>query len=259
MRTMKCVLLVIMCLIAGACSTQDMIDRFAPKADVEFARARLDDLRLGRLDAVKKDLAENLKTADIDNQLRKISAYFPAGEPRSIKTVGANSMSFNGDSRITLTFEYQFDSSWALGDVTMSRRGDQRLIEGLHVYQMAQSLEQANAFTLRGKSPLHYFVLLLACAIPLLCLYALVLCIRTPMQGRKWPWILFILFGLGKVGFNWATGAVSAQPLSILLFGAASFASPYGPWMISVAFPLGAVFFLLKRRSYIAAMPPPLK
>lgn len=259
MKFVQCVLLVLMCLTATACSTQNLVDRFAPKADVAFARAHLDDLRLGHLDAVKRDLADTLKTADIDSELRKVSAYFPAGEPRSIKTVGANSMRSGDESRIMLTFEYQFDSSWALGDLTLSRRGDKRLIEGLHVYRISQSLEQKNAFTLHGKGPLHYLVLLLACAIPLLCLYSLVLCIRTPMQGRKWPWILFILFGVASVGFNWATGAVSFQPVSILLFGASCFASPYGPWMISLAFPLGAVVFLLKRRSYTAVLPPPLK
>lgn len=259
MRTMKFVLIALLCLFASACSQQDMIDRLAPSADVKFAQSTLDDLRLGHLDSTRDHLAAQLRTVDIDAQLTKIAGYFPAGVPRSVKTVGFRKMIENGESHATLAFEYQFDSSWALADMTVSTDGDQRTIEGVHVYRMKQSLEQTNAFTLRGKSPLHYVFLGLVCVIPLLCLYALVMCLRTPMRGRKWPWVLFILFGFMTVGFNWTTGAFSVQPISFLLFGASCFAPPYGPWTLSVAFPLGAVWFLLRRRSYVAVMPPPLK
>ena len=259
MRSMKFVLIALLCLLASACSQQGMIDRLAPSADVKFARSTLDDLWLGHLDSTRDHLAAKLRTADIDTELAKLTGYFPAGAPRSVKTVGFRKMIANGESRVMLTFEYQFDSAWALAEMTVSTDGDQRIIEGLHVYRMKQSLEQTNAFTLRGKSPLHYVFLGLACVIPLLCLYALVMCLRTPMRGRKWPWILFILFGFVTVGFNWTTGAFSVQPISFLLFGASAFASPYGPWTLSVAFPLGAIWFLLRRRSYVVVMPPPLK
>jgi hypothetical protein len=259
MNTMKFVLIALLCLLAGACSQQAMIDRFAPSADVTFARSTLDDLRQGHLDSTRDHLAAKLRTADIDAQLAKVAGYFPAGTPRSVKTVGSRQMVMNGNSHVMLTFEYQFDAGWALADMTIATDGDQRTIEGLHVYREKQSLEQANAFTLRGKSPLHYAVLALACVIPLFCLYALVMCVRTPMRGRKWLWILFILFGVVTVGFNWTTGAFSVQPISVLLFGASCFAPLYGPWTLSVAFPLGAVWFLLRRRSYAVAMPPPLQ
>jgi hypothetical protein len=259
MRAMKFVLTALLCLFAGACSQQGMIDHLTPSPDVKFARSTLDDLRLGHLDSTADHLAAKLRTADIDAQLTRIAGYFPAGTPRSVKTVGFRKMITNGESYVMLTFEYEFDSGWALADMTFSTDGDQRTIEGLHVYREKQSLEQTNAFTLRGKSPLHYGFLVLVCVIPLLCLYALVLCVRTPMRGRKWPWILFILFGFVTVGLNWTTGAFSVQPISFMLFGAACSASPYGPWTLSAAFPLGAVWFLLRRRSYVAAMPPPLK
>ena len=255
---MKLVVIALLCLFAGACSQQGIVDRFAPAAEVKFARSTLEDLRLGHLDSTRNHLVAKLRNADTDAELARMADYFPKGAPRSVKTVGSSKMWMNGESRVSLAFEYEFESGWAVADMVVSTTGDQYAIEGLHVYRMKQSLEQTNAFTLRGKSPLQYLFLGMACLVPLLCLYALVLCARTPMRGRKWPWILFILFGFATVGLNWTTGAFSMQPISILLFGAACTAQPYGPWMISVAFPLGAVWFLLKRRSYIAAMPPPL-
>lgn len=258
MRAMKLVVMALLCLFAGACSQQDIVDRFAPASEVKFARSTLDDLRLGHLDSTRDHLAAKLRTPDIDAQLSRIAGYFPQGVPRSIKTVGAHKAWINGESQVSLAFEYEFDSGWALADMVVSTTGGQDTIEGLHVSRLKQSLEQTNAFTLRGKTPLQYFFLGLACAIPLLCLYALVLCARTPMRGRKWPWILFILFGFVTVGLNWTTGAFSLQPISVMLLGAACVAQPFGPWTISAAFPLGAVWFLLKRRSYVAAIPPPL-
>ena len=92
MRTMKSVLIALLCLFASACSQQGMIDRLAPSADVKFAQSTLDDLRLGHLDSTRDHLAAKLRTADIDAQLTKIAGYFPAGVPRSVKTVGFRKM-----------------------------------------------------------------------------------------------------------------------------------------------------------------------
>jgi hypothetical protein len=68
--------------------------------------------------------------------------------------------------------------------------------------------------------------------------------------ARKWLWILFIALGFLKLQLNETTGAWTIQPLYFLLLGAGfTKAAPATPLFLSVAFPLGAVLFLLKRRS----------
>jgi hypothetical protein len=92
-------------------------------------------------------------------------------------------------------------------------------------------------------------VLALAVFFALLTLYALVVCIKTRLPGRKWPWVLFILLGVGKLSVNWTTGAWGISPVAVQLFSASATAPLYGSWTLAVSLPLGAIVFLLRRKS----------
>jgi hypothetical protein len=81
-----------------------------------------------------------------------------------------------------------------------------------------QSLESQNRFRLSGKSAAQYFVLVAAIAAAILSLYSLVACIRTKLPGRKWPWVLFIILGIGTISINWSTGQWAVAPISVQLF-----------------------------------------
>jgi hypothetical protein len=76
---------------------------------------------------------------------------------------------------------------------------------------------------------LRYIMLSAAIVAVLLTLYALVLGIRTRFKGRKWPWIVFVLVGLGKISVNWTTGDWSIAPIGVQLFSAAATVEIYGP------------------------------
>lgn len=262
MKVATLVLLMITFLGVASCSQQSAIDRFSPARETTLARSTLSDLRQGHLDALKAQLDPKLLTPDIDEKLNRLRGDFPAGEPRSIKTVGANTQYLNGIKRVSMTFEYQFDSAWALGNVLLLQQGGHEVIAGIHVQRRAQSLEQANAFSLKDKGPGHWLLAALACVIPLFCLFAFVLCLRTPIRRRKWLWAIFTLLGVAAFRMNWTTGQYAVQIFSVQLFGASMVSSFYGPWTIGISFPLGAVIFLLRRRSLIhqaaAATPPKL-
>jgi hypothetical protein len=117
---------------------------------------------------------------------------------------------------------------------------------------MAQSLQEYNRFALVGKNAIHYIVLSLVVAVPLFIVYALVLCLKTPIARRKWLWMLFIALGFSRLSFNWTDGAYKIQPISFSLLGAGFLkAGPYAPWIFTVAVPVGAIVFLVKRRSLV--------
>jgi hypothetical protein len=90
-------------------------------------------------------------------------------------------------------------------------------------------------------------ILLLAIVLPLVTLWALILCIRTKFKGKKWPWILFVIVGFGQLGINWTTGDLTFTPLSVQLFSASFSAAFNGPMTLAISAPVGAVIFLLKR------------
>ena len=140
-----------------------------------------------------------------------------------------------------------------MANVAIKNRNGVKTIVGFHVYPEALALERQNAFTLVGKPASAYIVLCAALVAALFTVYTLVLCIRTRLRGRrKWLWVLFIVIGFGKFAVNWTTGQWSFSPASVLLFSASAFAPIYGPWTIVASVPLGAIVFLLRRKSLSA-------
>lgn len=114
-------------------------------------------------------------------------------------------------------------------------------------------LRERFPFALGGVPPLLHLVLAAAIAIPLLTLYALLLCWRR--RPRAWGlWMLFILLGVGKLSVLWLpspfhSSYVRVTPFSIQPFGAGFAKVPsYDPWTLSVSLPLGALLFLACRR-----------
>lgn len=241
------------CLLLTACSQQALIDKLTPHPAAEIARSVLDQLRQGDMEPIKARLDDALRQ-DPSNEakLKELTGYFPAGTPRAVKLVGTNTVTINGASRYNLTYEYEFTDGWVLGNVVLAGEGDAMRVEGVHVQRMAQSLERQNAFTLSGKGAIHWIVLLACIVIPALSLYAFVLCLRTPIARRKWLWALGTLLGFATLRFNWTTGSFDFQLLSIQLFGASGFASPYGPVIMGMSLPLGAIWFLACRSGLIA-------
>jgi len=198
-------------------------------------------------------LTQASKPLTSGNTLVKMAQVIPAQTPESIKVVGVHENVFHGhnDSETTttnITLEYQFQSKWLLINVATQKKGGVSTVVGFNVNPITDFLENINKFRLVGKNPLQYSVFVLAILIPLFTLYALILCIRTKIEKKKWLWVLFVMLGLAKFSVDWTTGQWGLTPLSFQLLGAGAFAPLYGSWVISISLPLGAVIFMLKRK-----------
>lgn len=233
----------------SGCSYQEMLEKIAPKQEVEFAREYLGHLRAARIDEVERHLDPALLGPEARAGLEQASRAFPSGEPRSAELIGAHMGTGPGWWSANLSFQYEFDAGWVLANVALRRRdGGPLVVSGVHVTPLRDSLQSTHAFTIAGRSWLHYVFLFAAMAVVSLIATALVACVRARDIRRKWLWTVFILFGLTGVTLNWTTGQVAFVPVSFRLFGAGAVApSPYSPWFVTVAFPLGAMTFLAKR------------
>lgn len=238
---------ILLLLMLSACSPSNMLNRMAPKEDVTLAKAYINDLKELDLNEIKSNLDPTIDTGDVDAGLVKMAAVIPQGNPLNVKLVGVNILRNAGKSIVNLSFEYAYpDNKWIAASVALETLNNKTTIVGLHVYRLKDSLEHMNHFTFVGKSIQQYVVLALAVLIPMFMLIMLILCIKTRGIRLKWLWIIFILFGLGRVMINWTTGQVMFQPISFQLFGAGAFSQFYGPWIVSVSMPLGALVFLIK-------------
>jgi hypothetical protein len=160
------------------------------------------------------------------------------------------------DTRVTL--EYEFPGKWVITQMVVHRSDEKFTITSFFVQPETESLEAANRFTLHGRQPVQYAVLVVAVVSMVVMIYALVLCIRTPLERRKWLWIIVILLGAGKLAVDWTTGEISSHIFWVSILPAGMSAQLYGAWTVSVSVPLGALLFLIRRGGLRKKGDPPL-
>lgn len=249
-RSFALMVLVLVMLIAG-CSQQSLMKLFVSPEEEQVAKNYIGLLRAQKFDQIENDIdpAIKAKSPNIHQMLLKMAALMPAEDPLSVKLVGANSFTGNTVHKSNITYEYQYPDRWLMVNVAVQKKDGVSTLIGFNVRKLPDSLENSNKFGLSGKSALQYAVLAAAVIAPLFSLYALVLCIRTKMQSKKWLWIVCILLGIGGLSINWTTGNWNFQPLYVQLFSVSAFAPMYGAWTICVSLPLGAIWFVLRRKA----------
>jgi hypothetical protein len=178
-------------------------------------------------------------------------AVYPPGKPTSIQYYAYTVRSDTRSGTVYfLSGLYRFPGDKDLAvEVALKRTGASYLVAGVHFQTLPHAWIAANDFVLEGKPVQSYAFLAGMAAVLVTSLVALVQCIRTRGIRRKWLWIVFILFGFGKLSLNWATGALAFTPLAIQIFSASAFRSAWiGPWVLSISLPLGAILFLACRK-----------
>jgi hypothetical protein len=239
------------CLCLAGCTRAQLMKRITPREDESFARRYVELLRQQAFDQVEHVLDPSIAGSDVRNKLATMVGLFPSGDPKSTKVVAFSFRPGRESSTHWLTLEYEFPDKWLLVAISIQRKGGASTIAGLSVTPLADSLEHVNRFSLVGKSALQYAVLGLALVAAIFSFYVFVVCLRTKRQNRKWLWAIFILAGVGKLGVNWTTGALQFTPLAINIPCAGGSAmTVYGPWVVSVYAPLGAIVYLMKRRKH---------
>ena len=245
---MRHLLLLLSITILAACSQAELLQKFASAEEQALAKSYIDRLRMRDFDVIEKAADPSISGPSLREALIKMADVVPSQAPVSVKLVGAHSFRATDIQTLNTTFEYDYGGKWLLANVVMQEKNGVKTIVGFNIYPRSESLEVENRFTLAGKRPAQYLLLTAAIAAMLVTIYSLVVCIRTKLPGRKWPWVLFILVGFGRLAVNWNSAEWGFVPLSVQLFSAGAMAPLYGPWTIYVSVPLGAVLFLLRHR-----------
>ena len=224
----------------------------SPK-DESTARKYVDLLRQSKFDQIESDMVPSLRSEGLRDTLAGMASMFPAERPVSTKVVGIRSFRDSGSTSTGITLEYEFSDRWLLAEVATRESDGVVSIVGFHVAPISDSLEHRNRFTFVGKGAAHYAILFLAVLVSGLNIYAFVVCLRTRLgRKKKWFWAIAAFFEVGTYGVDWTTGQSSLAAFSVHLgtaYGAV--ASPYGPWVVWVSFPLGAILFLVLRERMV--------
>lgn len=121
----------------GGCSYRTMLEKMAPKDEVEFARARLDELRAGRLDQLEAHLDFDASKPGTRAELERMRQYYPAAEPRSVDLIGSNVGRGPGWWTANLSFQYEFQDAWMVANVVLHRKdGSDLVVKGMHLQRI---------------------------------------------------------------------------------------------------------------------------
>ena len=245
-------------LLAGCGSkeaAQASLKRITPPQDDRLARGIIEDLRTGDLKPIVEKLDRRVFGDEPEENLLRLREYIDPDQPKAVELIAATIRTMGERKLLTLSYQLEFPSSWCLAEVTIRAEGTSRRVVGLRAYRLAAPLERINAFTFQGKGIRHYLMIAAAVAIPAFMVVTLIVCIASRIR-LKWLWVLFLVVGFGKLGFNWTSGEFLFQPfwLHVQLFGAGLSRSGWcGPWILSVSLPVGGIAFLLGRKALIAA------
>lgn len=234
-----------------------LIKRNTPQDDESLAIGCVNLLLQGRYEEIESHLAPSMKNTEIRDTLSRMASLFPS-KPISIKTVDASIVRSRDSSSTSITLEYEFARGWLLAQFVIQTRDGVKTINGFHVTPISESVEVMNEFTLANKGLSQYVGLCLAILVLSFDLYAFVLCIRAKMGRKKWGWLILISIGAFRLTLNWTTGQWFLTPLAIQGPPVMMYCSLYGPWMVHIVVPLGAIAFLLRRRTLeakVAASP----
>jgi len=230
------------------CDQASMMKKMTPPEGESVAKNYINLLRQKNFEQIEKDTDQSINNPNLHTTLVEMAEMIPNRDPDSVKVVGSHVFHGPEVSSTNITFEYQFQQKWLLINVATQKKGGITSIIGFNVSPITDSMVNTNRFTLSGKSLLHYIVLALAIIIPSFTLFALIVCIRTKIEKRKWLWVIFVISGLTIFSIDWTTGQWKFNPLYVQFLGASAFAPLYGSWKIGISLPLGAIVFLLKRK-----------
>lgn len=231
-------------LCLGACALPKADPAREAQADWAYELVRGNDV-----EGLKAIAGPSLQELDLRGPLGQMQGHLHPSAPTKAVTVSWLSDRVNQTARYQVIRLYSHPEGDVQFQALMMREGDgDWRIDGVHVSRVTaanvrayEAQLAAARFTLIGKSPAHYIVLIGAGLSFLLCVgTALVAGLR-----RRWLWMLGSLFGIGQVTLNWTTGAFFVQPIYFVLLGAGVLKGPVptDPWMIMLGLPIPALLF----------------
>ncbi len=232
-----------------------------------FAKSYIDSLKRGSVDYCYNLILPEHQNDQAMDYLRSVQINISKRKLINKKVISYSVTKMDDTKYTHLEYEYEYENDWAYFTIDMINEGGVIKVQGFNGNGFQESLVKANSFSIKDKSFGHYLTLILITVIPLFILTTIVFITITPIK-RKVLWIIFALFGIFAIHFNWETGdfmliireispdgkmeMVKSAFLKISILGA-GFTRPsvLHPWIMHFAIPVGAILFWIRRAGII--------
>jgi hypothetical protein len=182
----KIVLLFMLFAIIG-CNQQALIEKLAPKEEVEFSKQYLALFQARDFDAIERKVSPEFKNVKQHRQkLEQLANLFPDEKVKNVVIFGSHTYSDKNLRRYDLSFLYEFPSKWLFVNVRLEKYGDILVVKGVHIKHLLDSPDITIRIIFQGKGAINYIFLILSILVGFFTIFAFVLCIKTPIPKRKW-------------------------------------------------------------------------
>lgn len=243
-------------LLLLSCSRERALQAVAPPETDRFARALFDTLRTGGSDATLRMLSpEASAQPGVADSIRSIERQFASiGAIDSVHLAGGVSFYPAGTDVVRRQLSYEVFGARrdAMVGVEVLEEMRWRGLNGLHIDVLEKSVAVNNGFVRNLGIP-QVAILVLAFVLVGFHLITAIMVARTPMR-RRWLWAAIALFGVARISINWTTLAMLPQVMAfqLLSVGGARMGA-FGPWIVSITLPLGAIVALERRHKFLTA------
>ena len=239
--------------------SQDLaVKALAPPDAIQRAEAYGDLVQRQDLDGLRRETHPAILNPDFYKGVAKIAIYGSLDKPVATRILGYHTNSVVSttagtwtDSNILIAHYY---SDKVIFMTTYFHEQDKKkLINGFNLRRLSNADIASLKFSMQNKSPLHYGMLGLAALILVFSLITLYVTFTRPRLKWRWLWVFLVMFGIGRVTFNWATAAFG---FDLVNFRAPQVIFDYEllqPMIIAIWLPIGAVLFWFMARQKTVA------
>lgn len=244
-NTVLPLILLIGAVFLSGCGFRNITVIYVPKDADAFARDYLNMLKKGDIDGAMSATNKDLLTDKAKEQFLEISRVLDKGELLSAEVVKFYNMKwyFSKEKKTLIDYQLQLEGAWVEAIVVVEGGDGAMSVSGVYVEPLPKSLREIHSENFYAKPPQQYMVAFIAFIIPIFIFYTLILCFFMPVRFKA-VWAILIVVGIARLSLDWTTGQIAFYPFSLMFFGAEAVKDGiYGPWVLSVSFPLGAVAF----------------
>ena len=241
MRGWMTVCLALAAMMLTACALPKAPDGAEAAADKAFTQ-----LTAGDIAGLQKWGTPEMQGPVVAAQAERLRRLLPTTRSTSNRTIQWQlNVDFKGPEQLQIEREYEYPDHTVQWFARLSRNAKTEpwKLYGCNAQVATHEQLRVTAFTLQGRSLLHYAVLVGAILSPLICLVALVWVIRAPKFPWKWAFAILSVLAFARFSLNWTTGEGVFQPINVTLLGVGLLkqGGAFAPWVLSVAAPLGAL------------------
>jgi hypothetical protein len=246
-RAINSSMLFALLLLSGCFPDDSIVGRILPEDVDQFGRNLIVTVQRGEYSELVEVWLPSERASLTEAGFAPVSRHMQLGNMQAVVAATVFREQVEARTSYSVTYEVQYESGWQAVDVVLVQERDSLYAAGIWIHDLPASLKDLNAFTFSGKTPRHYVFFIVNLVYLGFVIFVFVICLRTRGLKRKWLWAFVTLLGVVQVTFNWTTGDLKVQLLSVgFMISGFIVPMPYIAKILYVYFPLGALLFLVK-------------